>query len=120
MSFGRVAWALFRCHYKHSPAPLTGLPLSNTKEADMPYGAHGLGREKNKTKKKTQKLMIGAAYRPKQQAAADAALYVEIHAITQNKLSVTKGDFNCPQVKWNTMNGDQKGNRMLEMLERAV
>ncbi len=33
MSFGRVAWALFRCHYKHSPAPLTGLPLTNTKEA---------------------------------------------------------------------------------------
>ncbi len=42
MSFGGVAWPLFRCHYKHSPDPLTGLPLSNIEEVENAYGAYGL------------------------------------------------------------------------------
>ncbi len=31
-----------------------GLPLSNTKEADMAYGAHRLRRKKRKKKRKVQ------------------------------------------------------------------
>ncbi len=45
----------------------------------------------------------------KLQAADDAALYEETQAITQNKQSVVIGDFNCPNIDWTTMNGDQEG-----------
>ncbi len=66
------------------------------------------------------KLTIGTVYRPpKQQAADDTALYAEIQAMTQNKQSVIIGDFNCPNIDWATLNGDQEGNRLLEMLEDA-
>ncbi len=62
--------------------------------------------------------MIGTVRRPpKQQAADDAALYEEIHAMTQKKQSVIIWDYNCPKINWSTMNGDQEGNRLLEMLE---
>ncbi len=67
------------------------------------------------------KLTIGTVYRPsEQQAADDTALYAEIQAMTQNKRSVIIGDFNCPNIDWTTLNGDQKGNRLLEMLEDAI
>ncbi len=67
---------------------------------------------------KHNKLTIGTLYRPtKQQAVDEAALYEEIQIITQNKQSVIIGDFNCPKINWNTMNGDQEGNRLLEMLK---
>ncbi len=40
---------------------------------------------------KHNKITIGTVYRPpKQQAAGDAALYKEIHTITQNKQSVSQ------------------------------
>ncbi len=69
---------------------------------------------------KRNKLTIGTVYRPpKQLAADDAALYEEIHAMTQNKQSVIIGNFNCLKINWNTMNGDQVGNRLLEMLENT-
>ncbi len=62
--------------------------------------------------------MIGTVYRqPKQQAADDAAMYEEIQALTLNKQSVIIGDFKCPKIHWNTLNADQEGNRLLEMLE---
>ncbi len=67
---------------------------------------------------KRNKLTIGTVYiPPKQQAADDAALYEEIQALTQNKQSVIIGDFNCPNINWSTMTGDQEGNRLFEMLE---
>ncbi len=67
---------------------------------------------------KHNKITIGTAYRPpKQQTADDAALYEEIHTITQNKQSVIIGDFNCSNIDWATMHGDREGNRLLEMLE---
>ncbi len=67
---------------------------------------------------KRNKLKIGTVYRPpKQQAAADAALYEEIQAMTQNKHWIVIGDINCPKINWNTMAGDQEGNRLFEMLE---
>ncbi len=70
---------------------------------------------------KHNKLTIGTVYRPpKQQAADEAALYEEIQDITQNKQSVITGDFNCPNIDWTTMKGDQEGSsRLFEMLEDA-
>ncbi len=66
---------------------------------------------------KYDKITIGTVYRPpKQQAADDAALYKEIHTITQNKQSVIIGDFNCSNFDWTTMHGDREGNRLLETL----
>ncbi len=56
---------------------------------------------------KHNKITIETVYRPpKQQAADDAALYEEIHTITQNKQSVIIGDFNCSNIDWTTMHGD--------------
>ncbi len=64
------------------------------------------------------KLTFGTVYRPpKEQAADDAALYEEIQTMTQNKQSAILGDFNCPNIEWATMKGDQEGNILLEMLE---
>ncbi len=61
------------------------------------------------------KLTIGTVDRPpKQQAADDTALYAEIQAMTQNKQSVINGNFNCPNIDWTTLSGDQGGNRLLE------
>ncbi len=63
------------------------------------------------------KPTIGNVYRPpKQQAADAAAVYEEIQAKTQNKQSVIIGDFNCPNNDWATMNGDQEGNGLLDIL----
>ncbi len=67
---------------------------------------------------KHNKITIGTVYSPpKQQGADDAALYEEIHTITQNKQSVIIREFNCSNVDWTTMHGDREGNRLLEMLE---
>ncbi len=66
------------------------------------------------------KFTIRTVYRPlKQQAADESALYEEIQAITQSKQSIIIGDFNCPNIGCTLMNGDQKGNRLLEVLEDA-
>ncbi len=56
---------------------------------------------------------------PKQQAADDAALYEEIQVMSQKKQSVNIGNFNCPKISWSTVDGDQEGNRLLEMLENT-
>ncbi len=67
---------------------------------------------------KHNKITIGTVYRPpKQLAADDAALYEEIHTMTQNKQSVIIGDFNCSNIDWTTMHGNWEGNRLLEMLQ---
>ncbi len=56
---------------------------------------------------KHNKITIGTVYRPpKQKAADDAALYEEIHTITQNRQTVIIGDFNCFNIDWTTMHGD--------------
>ncbi len=48
------------------------------------------------------------------QAADDSALYEEI---IQNKQAVIIGDFNCPNVDYNSMYGDQDGNRLVKIVE---
>ncbi len=69
---------------------------------------------------KHNKLTIGIVYRPpKQQAADDASLYAEIQTMTQNKQSVIIGDFNCPNIDWTTLDGDQEDNELLDMLGGA-
>ncbi len=67
----------------------------------------------------TTSLRLGLYRPPKQQAADDIALYDEIQAMTQNRQSVITENFNCPNIDWTTLNGDQEGNRLLEMLEDA-
>lgn len=70
---------------------------------------------------KLNKLTIGTVYRPlKPQAAEDAALFEEIQTITQNEKSVIIGDLNCSNMNWITMNGDEEGDRLLEMLEDVL
>ncbi len=64
------------------------------------------------TKRNT--ILIGTVYRPpKQQTVDDAALFEEIHTITQNRQSVIIGDFNCSNIDWTTMQGYREGNRLL-------
>ncbi len=70
---------------------------------------------------KHNKITNGTVHRPpKQQAVDDAALYEEIHTITQNKQSDIIGDFNCSKIDWTTLHGDREGNKFLEMLEDTI
>ncbi len=70
------------------------------------------------TTERKRKLTIGTVYRPpKLQAADDTALYEEINSTIQNKEAIIFGDFNCPNVDWNLMHGDQEGNRLVEMID---
>ncbi|WP_373308351.1 hypothetical protein, partial [Virgibacillus salexigens] len=40
---------------------------------------------------------------PKQNASDDLALYEEIRTIIHSKDSVIMGDFNCPNIDWNSI-----------------
>ncbi len=65
-----------------------------------------------------KKVTVATVYRPpKQQPVDDAALYVEIQTTIINKNAVVIGDFNCPNINWNLMHGDQEGNRLVEMVD---
>ncbi len=65
-----------------------------------------------------KKLMVAIAYRPpKQQRTDDTALYEEIQSTIRNNNAVIVGDFNCPNIKWNSKHGDQEGSRLIEMVE---
>ncbi len=65
-----------------------------------------------------KKLMVGIVYRPpKQMQTDDTALYEEIQSTIRNKKAIIVVDFNCPGSNWNSMHGDQKGNRLIEMPE---
>ncbi len=65
-----------------------------------------------------KKLTVATVYRPpEQQPVDDAALYEEIQTTIRTKNAVVIGDFNCPNINWNLMHGDQKGNRLVEMVE---
>ncbi len=69
---------------------------------------------------KSNNITIATIYRPpKSQAADDTALYEEIKSVIQDKQTVIVGDFNCPSIDWNLNNGDQEGNRLIEMAEDA-
>ncbi len=68
-----------------------------------------------------QKVTVVTVYRPpKQQPADDAALYEEIQTTIRNKNAVVIGDFNCSNINWNLMHGDQEGNRLVDMVEDSI
>ncbi len=65
-----------------------------------------------------KKLLVAIVYRPlKQMRTEDTALYEEIKSPTRNENAVIVGDFNCPGINWNSMQGDQEGSRLLEMVD---
>ncbi len=65
-----------------------------------------------------KKLMVGIVYRLAQQLRTDdTALYEEIQSTTRNKTAIILEDFNCPNINWNSMHGDQEGSRLMEMAE---
>ncbi len=67
-----------------------------------------------------KKLLVAIVYRPsKQQRTDDTALYEEIQSTIRNKNAVIVGDFNCPNINWNSMPGDQDGSRLIEMVENS-
>ncbi len=56
-------------------------------------------------------LVLATVYRPlKLQAADDISLYNEIQSLIQGKNTIVIGDFNCANVDWRLLIGDQKGN----------
>ncbi len=62
--------------------------------------------------------MVGIEYRPpKQLRTDDTALYEEIQSTIRNKNAIIVGDFNCPNINWDSMHGDQEGSRLIEMVE---
>ncbi len=97
------------CYVKSDYPPVV-LSKKDSEEYDTVYIEVATSKHNN--------LTIGTVYRhPKQLAADDTVLYAETQAMTQNKQSVIIGDFNCPNIDWTTLSGDQDGNRLLEMLE---
>ncbi len=100
------------CYIKSS---LTAVKLEKKQDAEKYDSVYV-----DKTTERNRKFTIGTVYRPpKLQVADDTALYEEINSITRNKEAVIIGDFNCPNVDWNLMHGDQEGNRLVEIIEDA-
>ncbi len=65
-----------------------------------------------------KKIMVGIVYRPpKQLRTDDTALHEEIQSTIRNKNAIIVGDFNCPNINWNSMHEDQEGSWLNEMVE---
>ncbi len=65
-----------------------------------------------------KKSILATVYRPpKLQAADDTALSNEIQSLTQSKNMIVIGDFNCANVDWRLLIGDQEGSRLINMVE---
>ncbi len=65
-----------------------------------------------------KKFIIATLYRPpKLQTADDTALYNEIQFLKQGKNEIVIGDFNCANVDWRLLIGDQEGSRLVNMVE---
>ncbi len=65
-----------------------------------------------------KKLLVAIVYRPpKQMRTDDTALYEEIKSSIRNNNAVIVGDFNCPSINWNSMQGDQEGSPLHEMVK---
>ncbi len=57
-----------------------------------------------------KKLILSTVYRaPKLQADNDTALYNEIQSLIQGKNAMVIGDFNCGNVDWRLLIGEQEG-----------
>ena len=67
---------------------------------------------------RNKKIIVAVVYRPpKQNAADDLALYEEIRTIIHSKDAVIMGDFNCPNIDWNSMAGDPEGARLVDLID---
>ncbi len=65
-----------------------------------------------------KKLIIATVYRPpKVQAVDDTALYDEIQSLIQSKNAIVIGDFQCANVDWRLLIGDQERSRFIIMVE---
>ncbi len=65
-----------------------------------------------------KKLILATVYRPpKLQAVDDTALYNEIQSLIQGKNAIVIGDYNCANVDWRLLIGDQEGSRLINMVE---
>ncbi len=54
---------------------------------------------------------------PKLQTVDDTALYNEIQSFIQDKNAIVIGDFNCANVDWRLLIGDQEGSRFIKLVE---
>ncbi len=62
-----------------------------------------------------KKLILATVYRPpKLQAVDDTALYNEIQSLIQGKNATVIRDFNCANVDWLLLIGDQEGSRLIK------
>ncbi len=65
-----------------------------------------------------KKIILATVYRPpKVQAGDDTALYNRIQSLVQGKNAIVIGDFNCANVDWGLLIGDQEGSRFINMVE---
>ncbi len=65
-----------------------------------------------------KKIMVAIIYRPpRQQRTDDTAIYEEIQSNIRIINAVIVGDFNCPNINWNSMHGYQNGSRLIEKVE---
>ncbi len=70
------------------------------------------------TTSNNKKLTLATVYRPpKLRATDDTDLHNEIYPLIQCKDAIIIGDFNCANVDWNLLTGDQEGSRLIEMVE---
>ncbi len=65
-----------------------------------------------------KELLVAIVCRlPKHIRTDDTALYEEIQSTIRNKNAVIFGAYNCPNIHWNSIHGDQEINRLIEMLD---
>ncbi len=68
-----------------------------------------------------KKLIIATVYwPPKVQAVDDTTLYNEIQSLIQDKNAIVIGYFNCANVDWRSLIGDQEGSRLINLYGRGI
>ncbi len=94
--------------------PKANSTVKTEKQATQNYDAVYVGL--TTTRSKNLKVAIKYTH-PKQQPSDGTALFKEIQFIIRNKSAVIFEDFNCPNINWNSMQGDKEGSRLIEVIE---